>query len=579
MAEFGKFSEITFVNGGSPPIDADNLNELERVVALTDIELARSAALKFSEIKDYFHDRNTKVVTYMVYYTDWTIVNAVTTDLDEEADNQLIGNRTIKLIKLDNTADYCSIYRTYSPVIDLTTFNDGSASGVDDVIMICFYASDGAAWDSMQIRMGDDFANCYFYEITSISTGWNVVYPQKSDFATYAAPTGWHNIAYIRFAPLTTLNQSGEYLYLQAVHLNRQDPVYSGYGNAFQKYMGAVTGWENVFSVVQDYCCLYRDFQDFIEEIGFMKLDGEDAANELFLYPNVIEFISKFEFYCKEAGESASITWIIDANNYAEVYISSDTFYLDVTEAAATTSTNTALEVGLIKNERFYIYFEKEADTFRAILKKDGEPIIVLEYETSIASDSDGDITLGQSASNSFSFCTDFEIGNKVIGPFKNEIIPRFYMVFSSQALTNNTLTNVLNMVAYLPPMTKWKVELHLTCYSASAATDIKLAWASDNVTLQTLRNSIGPDRAVSDVYDTGVRISEYGLTSSVSYGCDGTANESYIQETMIIITEHLGGKLQLQAAQYTTDAGNPTYIKEGSYMIITPISGQAVPV
>lgn len=575
MAEFGKFSEITFINGTSPPINADNLNELERVVALADQELARSDAVKFSEWTQYFYERNTKVLYYFSDYSDWSNSYPANVSLSDEEDDNIIGNECLKMEIINAAGGNMSIYQTMADSVNLTEFYDGSSSGVDDVIVILFYLSDGAAVDNLEFRFGDDFSNCYWIDVFSGSTGWNAIYPQKSDFTTIGAPTGWNDITYLRIAPHATAGYSGEYYLFQYFELVRQDPVYSGYSNPFQKYMGAVSGWVNLFSIISDVCLLYRDHQDFIEKIGFMKVDGENVAIELKIFNEVIEFISKFEFYCKEAGESASITWYYNSTNFAEVYISSDTFYLDVTEAGVKTATSKALDNGLIKNERFYIYFEKEEDTFRAILLKDGEAITILEYETSISSSADGDIYIGQYADDSFSFLTDFQIGHRPINHLDRELLPRYVKMYKEQELVNNTTTDILGLVAKLAPFSIYAIDLYLIVTSPTTGKDIKISWELTGVTNLTQRGCMGPPVGMATAADTNIICTEYATGTSVEYGVN-SGNETYIHEHIIVLSTNSGGEIQIRGAQAVTDGGNPTVVKTRSHMIITPIDAKA---
>lgn len=576
MSEFGKFSEITFVDGTSPPINADNLNELERVVALTDSELARSDSVKFSEWSEYFFERNTNVLFYFTDYSSWTNHYPANGSLSDEQSNNLIGNDALKMEIINAVAGWMSISQTKSTV-DLAKFFDGSASTTSDILVIYFYVSDSAAFDDLEFRFGDDFGNSYHLDVGSgFSTGWNAIYPQKSDFNVIGAPTGWNDITYLRIAPHSVAGNVGEYMYFQHLGIIRQDPVYSGYCNPFQKYMGAVTGWENLFAIANDTIIVYRDYQDMIEKIGFMKLDGQADNTELRIYDNILEFISKFEFYCKYAGESASINWYADSNNHAVLYISSDTFYLDVTEGGVLTQTSQALDNSLIKNERFYIYFEKQLDTFRGILIKDGESITILEYETSISADTDGYIFLGQNTSNSYSFLTDFEIGRKPIGKLPRELLPRLVRMQAEQTFTNNTITNVLGLVANLAPNSFYKVDLFVVAACNSATPDIKIAWELTNCQAYTYRCCQGPPTNTTNVDDTNIRSSEYGITTELSYGCESGGSETFIKETSIILSQYDAGKIQIKAAQNNTDAGNPTTIKSRSYMIITPLDAMA---
>jgi hypothetical protein len=341
--------------------------------------------------------------------------------------------------------------------------------------------------------------------------------------------------------------------------------------------MGSVTGWVNVFEIY-DIILLYRDYQDMIEKIGMMQLsaDAYRSNMELHIYCSVIEFISKWEFYCKYAGESASITWYVDSNNHAVLYISSDTFYLDVTEGGVLTQTSKALDNSLIKNERFYMYFEKDIDTFRAILLKEGEQITILEYETTISSDTDGCVFLGQNSVNSYSFLTDFQIGHKPIARLNRELLPRFIRMQKDQDFTNNVITNVLGLVANLMPNSYYKVELYVIASCPSATPDVKIAWSLTNAVGYTNRCCIGPPTNTTNVDDTNIRCSEYNITTEIAYGCESGSSETLIKETAIILSEYKAGQIQIKAAQDNTDAANPTTIEAKSFMVITPVDAAA---
>ena len=572
---FSKFTQVDFNDGASPPINADTLDELERVVKETDTELGRTNDIDFSELTQYFYERNSQVALFFNDYTAWTEAYPSQTTLSDEDSNNLMGNSCLKILNDLATAGWMSI--TAAPSKDLTQFNDGSASTTDDLIAIHYYCSDSAAFSDLEFKFGDDFSNCYFYDYGgSVQTGWHVIWVPKSSFVTTGSPTGWNSITYVRIAPYVDAGYSGEYMYFQRVFLVRQDPAYSGYCNFFQKYYGSSTGWLNVFSIPSDFCALYHDEYNLLNKLGYMHLDGEYILDQLTIYTDVIEFISKFEFYCKYAGESPSIVWMVDSNNYIEVYISSDTFYMYAYESAAGTTTSKALDVGLEKNERFYIYFEKEIDTCRAILKKDGESIKILEYETSIASDSEGYVYLGQHTANSYCLLTDFKIGNKKINYLRDENLPRYIRKEIQQTFSNNTLANVSRMYAYLAPFQYYKIELHLVCSCADASPDVKIAWSVTDLQVIYSRVGMGPETGSTSALDTNVRISCYNYTSSIPYGLDGSSSETYINETLIVYSGADAGKIQLQGAQNNTDGSHPTTIYGRSYMIITPVNAQA---
>src|SRR3989304_8618899 len=123
MAEFGKFTELTFVNGAAPPISASNLNEIERILEDTDNELSRSKDFKFDFYKEYFWQRNCKKIEDFQVTTGWTADGASTT-VSADTTNFLIGIQSMKFLENDNTASWVGMYKTVT-ALDLSKFNDG----------------------------------------------------------------------------------------------------------------------------------------------------------------------------------------------------------------------------------------------------------------------------------------------------------------------------------------------------------------------------------------------------------------------------------------------------------------------
>ena len=573
MADFGIFSEITFVDGTSPPINADSLNDIEKVVAMTDSELARSANLKFREIINYCFYRNQKTWLDFDDYTDWTNAYPSNGDLSDETSNNIIGFECLKVECIDAAASWLSFYQTLGSPVDLSTFEDGSASSTDDCIMLCFYVSSNSAFSIIQFRFGDDYSNCYYYATSALDNGWNVLYPQKSAFTTMGTPTGWNSISYIRMAPYVEAGNVGEYMYFQKYQLYRQDSVYSGYSNVFQKYQGSVTGYENIFTIFNDVSSLYFDSFGDIRKIGYMHLNSNNDPIQMRIYNNIICFRARFEFYCKKTHYSTAVTWYVNSSNYIYMYIYSSTLYLEGQESGTPFSQNVSLDNNLIKNERIYYYLEKEFQTIRAIVLKDGEQPKVLERETSIPADSVGDVYLGQEDSNCFSLLTDFEIGNKAIENLSNEYLGRCVKLYEEQSFVNNTIGNVAGMKLYLAPNTVYKIDVYLSAQNAGTTGDIKIAWTLSGCSSPTLRMSFGPSLTTTDVNDSLYKSSNFVMTTQIGYGCDGSSNESIIHESFILVVTENGGSLQLMAAQYTTDAGNPTTLETTSFIAATPIT------
>jgi hypothetical protein len=568
LSAFGKFVEIAFANGVAPAINETNLNEMERVLALTDEELRRRQTLKLSDYIQYFWQRNCKQIESFQDDTEWTA--AASTTCDEDTTNNIIGRKAVKMIESDNTGSWIGIYKNIAS-LDLTKFNDGSASAIDDCILIVFYITDITKFTYFQFKLGDDNSNNYSIASNpaGFNNGWNCLAPQKSDFTTNGAPSGWDDITYIRIEAISANNAQNEYFSLQLLSLYRQDPDYAGYFNPFQKYDGS--SWENLFDITFDYWGLYWDNHNY--KLGFMHLNPYAQTYSyvnLHIYCSILAFIAKMEFYCKKDGEGASITWVNDDDNYISIFIDSDTFYMDINEAGVLTTISNALTNALKKHDRYEVYFEKNIQEIRAILKRNGEAISILEYETSISATAEGCIYLGHDGDSGFSMITDFVIANT-----QGHSIEKDNFIVTKgdyeDRISDNSLSNDNDLYCYLEANSMYIINLHLAVVAASSTPRIKIAW-SHNGTGTIYRNVIGPAYATSDVGDTNVKMSNYNDTSSIPYGVDGSANESYIQENLFCITGDEGLKLNLQWAQNVSDT-DYTRVLGRSFMEIKKVN------
>lgn len=572
MPDFGNFTELTFVNGASPAINDVNLNEMQRVIKLTDSELALSNELKFLKDKEYYLNRNTQYLYLFTDYSDWTSAYPSQTTLSDEETNNLINDECLKIENILATAGWMSIYQTLASARDMSAFIDGSASDTGDLIVFWFYLSDVDAFSQLEIRLGDDFSNSYFIELASYSlvTGWNAVYPEKSDFTTYGSPTGWNSISYMRVAPYVDAGYSGEYIYFQPIYLYRKDPVYSGYSNIFQKYNG--TTWENDFDIYSDVCGLVYDYSYDVRKIGFLKLNIKSKVDDLLIYEDLNYFRSKFEFVCLQPGQAGSVCWYVSSGNYIQTYIYNNDFKLGGLESAAGRTVSVSLDNNLLKGETITIYFEKNGANFRAILSKGNEDMKVLEFTTTISASSLGNLFVG-GYNETGALLTDFIVSNKKINLLENETKPRFFRKPSDQSFTSNSMTDVTGFSAYLRPYGVYKIDLYLIARNSGSATpDVQIQWVRTNCVILTHRAILGPSTVTTDVRDTTVKMTEWS-TAAAPYGLEGSADESFIYESFVVATKELGGLIKLQAAQYNTDAGNPSVIEDSSWMIITPVT------
>jgi hypothetical protein len=571
MAEFGKFTELTFVNGTTPAINADNLNELERVIALTDEELSRSQTICFSDYAELLYNNNTKTIEDFEDEAEWTNAYSSTCTLSNSSYYNTIGPNAVVVTEDDDTGGFIGMYKTISS-IDLTEFNDGSASSIDDCIVFLFYIENSSLLTNIQFRIGTDFSNSYLISFTGLANGWNVRYPQKSDFTTNGSPAGWDDITYLRCVGYTQNTASGVFVSFQYIQLLRHDPLYSGYANFSQ--LEQDIGYGNMFDIYHDTWTIIRDISPNLNRFGFMYLDTQDYNDALSVYEDCINFIAKIEMYPKHAGVTNSIAWFVDANNFCELYIQSHVLTLRTYKAGVLESTATdILTSNLDKNERIFLYFEKRGQNFKGYAKKGGERLRYVNLVTTISADTAGDIRVGGVAQYSQSLITDITVSSNP-GSLRLENDGNFEVIKKTevQEFDNNTLEDVDDMKVKLKPNSVYQITAYLSANNDTSATpDIKTSWdlTGDGASQLTTRHGVGPALSMTDNENCNSVLKIANLAATISYGIEGTGSASSIRETFLVKTEQDGGELQLQAAQNTTDGSNPSTLSENCFMLV----------
>jgi hypothetical protein len=589
MTAFNDFSQITFNDGASPPINAANLNALEGVVNLADKELARSASFKLDEYLQYFRKRNTKDIDNFQADSSVYINNDPTGTLSNDSiysGNAILGEIALKSLIPIATADYFDFAHNID-ALNLTEFLDGSVSTTDDFIFIMFYISDIDAYSGgyLYLNIGDtSVASTYEYDFEVdewlFDTGWNVAWAKKSDFFVWSGSPNWNNIDFWQIQFDYNAGYQNEYAIFQHMQMVRHDPDTSTYFNAFQKYLGTSSGWQNKFSQTFPVWTIVNDIGQEVQKLGIIKLNPANFEtpltqgnhkNGMLIYENVNCFLSKFIFICKEAGELPSITFYIDSTHYAQVYVTGDTLYLSVADGGAPVDTTYAFTNSLDKQEEVIIFFEKQNDTLRAICYKKGEILCICEYELTFTSP--GDIYLGVSNNLSLGILTDFAISNSLNQiHLASDTMSMLIRKKEDQLFNSTSLANDNDLYMYLKPNQAYKVSLYLMAGCSDDNTDIKTAWTLTNCEYITLRNVIGPAINSTNVHETEVKLTQYYPSVIASYGLAAAGSRTAnIQETFSIISGETGGKIQLQIGQFTSGS-TVTVGYLGTYMEITPI-------
>lgn len=546
----GDYVETTWVNGTTPAINAANLNNIEDKVTELDEQLRRSQVFALRDYLKYFYDRNTKEIAPCDDETTFT--SAGTVSLSDDYTNTARHRCGIKLSETDTTGSYLAAYKTVSSM-DLTVLNSGDSDGGGYIIW-SFYISDAAKFSKVTLKLGDDNNNCFAYDATSLSTGWNYRAEPRSDFTTNNTPSGWDDITYIRLECLSENSASGEYVTFDSVMLYRQ---YDLYGEPFSLDDGS-GNWDDSPIYISVDVDLIMDRK--ANKLGLQIVQPLNYLDDVELLCTKTNFVCKFDWIVKKEDNLTSMNWYIDSDNYISIYISSGTAYLYANESASgAVQDSTALPSTLEKEQSVKVYFEKTGAQVRAILYFENMQPIYLEYETSITDA--GCILLGGNTSSAFGLLTDFVVGHQQgLKTLKESNGNRIVVKERNQPLTTTTLTDDNELYMDFEPNSIYEVEALILINASSDSPDFKCAWTvTGDIELvgQRLVHGHHPNLGSGNFYDSGhIRYSWIELfTTSINYCHNGGAYYGPVIEKFIIRTSSAGGRIQFQFAQNASSA------------------------
>ncbi|MDD5589433.1 MAG: hypothetical protein PHP92_05235 [Candidatus Nanoarchaeia archaeon] len=562
MANFGDYTKTVYANTIAPAINQTNLNNNENKLALIDEELRRSQTFRLSDYLNVMYQCNTKEIEAFQDSTDWTMDTGGT--ISNDTTNYLMHNQSVKLLEPDNTAGYLCMYKACS--LDLTVFPNENVSSADDHVLLIVYIDDVAALTNLYFKLGSDNTNCY-YKITaaaSLVTGWNFISIAKSAFTSGGTPPGWDNITYIRCEWYSNASKQNKYVSFQYAQLIREDSVYAGYYNPFQLYNG--TTWENLFSIIYDYYCLYYDQK--YNKLCIQALNPVGYANMLHIpFCDRANFIFKCKMICNYIGESQNLVWYVDSDNYIQIGLYGNDLSMYYNEAGVGSSSFVNLDSNFRLGEELELTFEKNGTTVRAIAKLHGLTKTI-EYTTSITDE--GCLYFGSMDDESYSLVEDFVLTHTQGFKFQENKIKIIRKTGSETVNNSSVLQNDDHLIAYLEENGLYEIELKLAVNGANNA-DFKAAWAiTGGITQVTTRACFGAATSSTDNTDTNMRATGHNLTTSVAYGTDVTTANAILEK--FLVSTSSSGTITFQWAQNTAQASN-TIVSENSYMKITKIN------
>jgi hypothetical protein len=215
-------------------IDGDDNNDFEWTHNSNDSTIQAKYSLKI-KIADGTYPKEIYKVNE---YTDWDYSGGVQPTNDTT--NYVTGlTNSVALYDNDDTGNTYYMYRAGLDSMDLTEFDDESASDTSDLISFLVYITDKTLFSDVTLKLGDDNSNCYETSkdpSTDLVDGWNRIDIAKSAFSTTGSPSGWDDITFIRFEITSENNASAEHISLQYIQLAKVTNFTSYAGTKFVQF-------------------------------------------------------------------------------------------------------------------------------------------------------------------------------------------------------------------------------------------------------------------------------------------------------------------------------------------------------
>jgi hypothetical protein len=575
----GGFTNITFIDTVAPAINAAALNSIYSAVDEIDDELAYSKR-KFNlfDMKKEWLNRNT---ADGYTFSNLSEVSAESNcDASLDYDNVVHGATSLRMTK-NTTADtniFVRIEPTYA--FDLDEYRNGGSSGTSDTLTFCMYISDISLLDgNFTIFFGQDSSNYYAWTIanTSLRTGWNFIYVQKSSLGSGTGSPSFNAIDWVQIQADTDTGYQNEYISLSFFNLQKE---YDSEPNPTQQTDGAGTPtWTNYFDNLISDSAIMHD--EYLDETGYM-MAYQASGSELYqmkLLFNEDKFIYyniKTKAFAK-AGEDYTHTIYWDSgesSDYVYTWVENGTFKLYDSDSATTTSV--ALTNTIEVNGEYDLMLERVGDTLRAIFHNiSADELHVLEFETSLSAEY-GSIWFGKHDNNMCAFITDIKVNYArdidLQKENKNEVL---MAVKESDETRSNTSTVANDDELYIKGLkadSLYKIETHLFVTGTSNNGDFKYDYGTTGTISSVSKRIIhaGGTSATNMTNCSNVKVTGHtSFGTDVSAGVDNDINGIYDSQIIRINKGFGQASIRLRWSQNTSHADSITLLA-GSYMMLT---------
>lgn len=341
-------------------------------------EISRSQGFFFD--KDYYYQRNTKLISSFQSDETWT---SVTGTQSADSTNVKIGTQGIKILENNNTAGELISKRTVT-ALDLTKFTDGSASTTSDYIALVAYVSDVTKLNATEgidlyfsttgdIGAATDFFY-YFIPASSLATGWNYIKVAKSAF-TIRNAASWASIAYLGVSWTSLVNAQNAYVTFNGLQLVRKDPS-ANVPNPFQREVNGVWAIDFAINYGEWFIGLENNEVVCRELLGSQNTGITTTASSLVGTKAYNNFIASASIKALVTNTAYSLVWEVNSSNRIRILYSVGTFYI-LKDVAGTQVIVASTDVTAIVGETIEFKLVKNGSSITAIATKNNTSYVL----------------------------------------------------------------------------------------------------------------------------------------------------------------------------------------------------------
>lgn len=419
-AVLGNYTPENWVNTVSKA-NASTMAKITDQIYANDQNQVKAFHINYFNDRDYFYLKCMKPIDY--FNSGWTAYDSNTT-LTNDSTHFYLNNMAQRATRNNTGSGYTAIYK--SPSLNLTQFSGLDAlSNSNDFICICFKVVNKSNFDYFRLRIGTDYANCYYTDLdidanddVSDNT-WYTLAVRKSDFGTTGSGHSWSNITYLWVGCSNFADSNGAYVTIQYIYMARVDSQNSNYYNVFQKYNGQE--WSYKFYPNLDHYATHIDTSAGFVSPGIVHTNPNSYSSnrQLFLKNNLKQFFAKLYICCKYANYLPSFCLYYDADNYIRCQVENGvaSIYKYINGSGTTYSSNESANIAVQSKAQYYI--EKDNDVLRFQIKGTSAQIVIeldvsgLDYLWSL-------YLAGASIYSGYGIIYEIQISNTNIAPFNS---------------------------------------------------------------------------------------------------------------------------------------------------------------